>query len=333
MGVNGLGCITCHKLNGHDALGIPGLDLATVPDRLRRAWFDQYLREPARFRPGTRMPSFWPDGEPTNREIGFGSGAARTRRQINSIWVYLSSLDQNPLPEGLADSDQFVLRPTEEGEPIVVRAFMKNVGMHAIAIGYPEEIHTAFDAQRMRFALAWRGRFLDAEGVWWKRRVEMLEPLGEDVIALSSGAPFARLPDSKASWPEAEDHRSDYRFDGYRLDQNGVPTFLYRYQDIQIADRLVPNASSDGFRRIIELSDTEASGEARKTLWFRAAAGDSVRRASDRRWVVDDRRTIHWTAPGEAHLRILDENGRAELRVPVEFDGKGTARIEMELTW
>ena len=38
LGVNGLGCITCHELNGHKALGMPGIDLAVVTERLRPEW-------------------------------------------------------------------------------------------------------------------------------------------------------------------------------------------------------------------------------------------------------------------------------------------------------
>ena len=46
---------------------------------------------------------------------------------------------------------------------MLLRTFMKGVGTHAIAVEYPEGIHAAFDALKVRFALAWRGRFLDAE--------------------------------------------------------------------------------------------------------------------------------------------------------------------------
>ena len=55
----------------------------------------------------------------------------------------------------------FEITPKER--PVLLRTFMKGVGTHAIAVEYPEGIHAAFDALKVRFALAWRGRFLDAE--------------------------------------------------------------------------------------------------------------------------------------------------------------------------
>ena len=62
MGVKGLNCITCHQLSGHKSLGIQAMDLSHSPNRLRPEWFRDYLINPAAFRPGTRMPSFWPGG-------------------------------------------------------------------------------------------------------------------------------------------------------------------------------------------------------------------------------------------------------------------------------
>ena len=39
------------------------LDLATLPSRLNRDWFHEYMLDPESLRPGTLMPNLWPDGE------------------------------------------------------------------------------------------------------------------------------------------------------------------------------------------------------------------------------------------------------------------------------
>ena len=36
-------------------------DLRMAPDRLQPDWILQWLKNPATFLPGTRMPEFWPD--------------------------------------------------------------------------------------------------------------------------------------------------------------------------------------------------------------------------------------------------------------------------------
>ena len=69
VGVGGLTCVACHVFAGHKSLGVPALDLTTVPARLKPAWFRAYLLDPQVLRPGTRMPPFWPNGIATNRDI------------------------------------------------------------------------------------------------------------------------------------------------------------------------------------------------------------------------------------------------------------------------
>ena len=57
VGQTGLGCVGCHNLSGHKSSGIGAIDLAHSPKRLRVEWFRDFLIDPARFSPGTRMPS------------------------------------------------------------------------------------------------------------------------------------------------------------------------------------------------------------------------------------------------------------------------------------
>ena len=50
--------------------------------RLEWDWFHRYLPDPASLRPGTRMPTFWPDGHAANDTILGGNIDA----QIEAIW-------------------------------------------------------------------------------------------------------------------------------------------------------------------------------------------------------------------------------------------------------
>ncbi len=63
----GIGCITCHRWGPHPSLGIQGLDLSNLGQRIQPGWLREYLINPAGYRPGTLMPSFWPGGKSGER--------------------------------------------------------------------------------------------------------------------------------------------------------------------------------------------------------------------------------------------------------------------------
>lgn len=233
VGVNGLGCIGCHNLRGRKSLGIGASDLALVPRRVRVEWLRDFLIDPARFHPGTRMPSFWPGGRSTRTTVLGGN----TVRQIDSIYVYLMEIDQTRLPAGMEEKGAYELKPSDKA--IVLRAFMKDAGAHAVAVGLPGQVNAAFDTNEVRWALLWRGRFVDAESVWEDRFNPPMVPLGENVVRLPSGPAF-RTPSGKC----------DFR--GYRLGERGIPSFLYECGGARVIDTIVP-AAGGSLNRLVQV--------------------------------------------------------------------------------
>jgi mono/diheme cytochrome c family protein len=217
MGTDGLGCISCHTLYGAKSLGIPALDLATIPDRIQPSWFKQYMLDPSELRPGTRMPAFFEDGKSAITRVLSGNAD----QQIEAMWIYLREIDQTRLPVGMEDRENFELVPSDR--PILLRTFMKGVGTHAIAVGYPQGVHVAFDALNVRLALGWRGKFIDAESTWADRFSPLAKPLSEELFTFPSGMPFSKTNTRS----DVEGSDAGYRFRGYRLDDEGIPTFLY----------------------------------------------------------------------------------------------------------
>lgn len=264
IGSKGLGCITCHRLGGSPSLGIQAMDLAHAPARLRPEWFRDYLLDPAKFRPGTRMPAFWPDGQPSLS--GYGGSSSR---QIDSLWAYLSELDQSRMPEGIENKEDFLLHPA--ARPLVFRTFLKGVGNHAIAVGFESGIHAAFDALNPRWAMAWSGGFLSAESTWDDRFTPLAEPKGEMPISIQLLEP---------------EFGSPAIFEGYRLDsETGVPTFRYRIEGLVISDSLQPLAAgAKQFRRHLNMK-REHSGD----VWLDIASGAEVRSLTANSWLVDER--------------------------------------------
>ena len=256
MGTEGLSCISCHGLQGEKSLGIPAIDLALTTERLEPEWFMAYMLDPPSLRPGTRMPSFFEGNKSTFTKL-FGGNAVQ---QVEALWIYLRELDQTRLPVGMEGNEDYTLEPTDR--PIVLRTFMKGVGTHAIAVGYPEGINIAFDALNVRLALAWKGAFIDAESTWSDRFSPFAEPLGKEVHELMAGMPFAVLPTEDSPWPEAVGRDAGYRFKGYTLDENGIPTFHYTLtsdkQIISVNEQLSIHKQS--IRRRFSFPDGVGSG-------------------------------------------------------------------------
>lgn len=89
-----LGCHSCHALGEEPALGGEGseetINLALVRPRLRRAYFDRFLRDPQRTMPGSKMPQFVDeDGYTALYDVFDGEAEP----QFEAIWQYLGTLD------------------------------------------------------------------------------------------------------------------------------------------------------------------------------------------------------------------------------------------------
>jgi mono/diheme cytochrome c family protein len=223
----GLSCITCHRWGARPSLGIQALDLSNLYHRIQPTWLQEYLINPAAYRAGTLMPSFWPEGKAANTEILGGD----TAKQIAAIYAFAK--DGKGEPEGYPStaSGQFELVPKERA--IVQRTFMEGVGTHAILVGFPQGVHLAYDGQRARPALAWKGRFFDAYTTWFSRFAPFEKPLGESVV----------------KWPAPSMAETEARFLGYKLDANGVPTFLWIAGGLQVRERFEP--VEGGLRRVL----------------------------------------------------------------------------------
>ncbi|GMV92404.1 MAG: hypothetical protein AMXMBFR82_21820 [Candidatus Hydrogenedentota bacterium] len=322
MGTDGLSCISCHNLRGRKSLGIPAVDLETSPRRLRPEWFKAYLLDPAAFRPGTRMPAFFPEGTSTFPDLFKGNA----NQQIEALWIYLRELEQTRLPEGLERDDNFELVPTDK--PILLRTFMKGVGPRAIAVGFPEGIHLAFDALNVRYALAWRGRFIDAESAWADRFSPFIEPLSQERHRFAKPMPVAALEVDTAPWPEETGVAAGYTFEGYRLNEAGAPVFLYSFtpggsDPIRIEEVVVPADDETLIRKFT------FSGPREAPLFILAGAG-TIAEAENGGFRVDDQFTVIPRVPAIAIVRGQD--AEQEVIIPVPPSSEPTT-VEMELKW
>lgn len=223
----GAGCITCHRWGDRPSLGIQGPDLSNIAARLQEGWLREYLINPAGYRPGTLMPSFWPAGKSFNPTILDGD----TDRQIASIFKFIESA--NGEPEGFPQNRNGEFEIIPKDRPVVQRAFLEGVGVRAILVGFPTGVHLAYDGENGGPMRAWKGRFFDAYLTWFSRFPTFEKPLGEQVFA----------------WPKPAG-----RFLGYRLDAQGNPTFLNEQGGVKVAETY--EGIKDGLRRTVTWAPT-----------------------------------------------------------------------------
>jgi len=317
------GCVQCHAFKGEALPGTVGVDVEGVTKRIHPNWLHDFLKDPGSLKARTRMPTFFPNGQSQNQDVLNGD----VELQISAMHAYLNDLNNQPLPDKIqqARNQNYELLPVDR--PILLRTFMPVTGMHAIAVGFPQHVHFAFDAERIALAQAWRGRFLDAEGTWFVRFAPPADPLGESLTDFPPSIAIAALDDKTSPWPN-DAAFAGAKFSGYRLDKTGVPVFLYTVHGFNITDRIEPDEVG-GLRRTITILDT-ADTTTEKPLWFRAQSGKSLTQTSPQAFVDEKGLTVIVDEPKSAgEIRIVKD--ATEWIIPVTGEGQGV--IDIRYRW
>lgn len=320
LGAQAFSCIKCHTYAGNKAEGVQGIDMVLMPKRLQRDWVYAYLLDPQKIRPGTRMPTGWPEGVSTLATVFDGN----TKQQIEAIWQYQSLGTSVPVPIGVGGSKFIPLNPTTEA--IIYRNFIKGAGNRGIAVGYPEKVHLAFDANEMRIAMIWQGAFIDAGTHWTDRGAGTTGPLGDNVMNLHSGAPFAVLSSREQAWPTEAPRDLGWKFNGYRTTPDERPTLLYSLNGLKVEDFPNPGKGKEpSLTRTISVT----SADKVENLYYRAIVGNKIEEA-DGGWYKIDGWKIKVDGDGKPFVRPA--GGKSELLVPVMIkDGKG--KVVLEYLW
>jgi hypothetical protein len=280
-----------------------------MAERLEWDWFRRYLPDPAALRPGTRMPTFWPEGQAANRTILNGS----TDAQIQAVYAYLSDGAKAEVPSGLIRGKKEIV---VDDEAVIYRNFLEGAGARAIGVGYPGHANLAFDAQNLRLALIWQGSFIDMARHSTDRGTGYEPPLGDHRIALPDGPSFATLADSNAPWPTAGPGGG--KFLGYRLDTRQQPTFRYRFAGLDIEETPLPRPGPVDMTLVRTF---RFQGTAAGPLWLRVAKG-TIGKAGDG-FTVDGALKVNIRGGGTPVV------AGDELRVPID----PAKELVVEMTW
>jgi hypothetical protein len=270
------------------------------------------------------MPAAWPNGQVLLPRIL--SDDADT--QIHAVWTYLSDGEKAATPLGLRTAP-LELVPIDRA--LIYRNFIEGAGTRAIGVGYPQRVNLAFDANNLRLALLWQGAFIDASRHWTGRGQGFQPPLGVNVLQLPEIAPLARLENGDAPWPAApaRDH-GDYKFLGYRLDSKGQPTFRYRFQDVTVADTLLPveDPDSAGIRRELTFRSEQSSSG----TWWHVITAPRIDDLGGSSFQINGDWKIHLELPAGAPPRLRRQGDQQQLIVPLPLRGKPISVVQ-EYRW
>ncbi len=316
VGTGGLGCVICHQFNGQRTGEISALDIAHVPERLKRNWFELYMRQPSRFHPTVIMPGFWPQGVSMRPNILGGDSAL----QIEAIWNYLSDGERARKPIGLSRETN-ELRVGDVAE--ICRGRGSVAGFRGIGVGYPERVNLVFDSGEMSLRMMWSGSFGNVDIGSFHPRA------GGEAITFPPGVPFHRLQSPDENWPYKgktnhafpQDH--GYKWQGYSLDAKRRPTFRYSYGNIAVED-FFEDVKANAFRRTLLFK----APSVQPMFHFRAAAGDHAQKVSEHEFKI-----------GKLHLRLLSDGNAsirdgssAEVLIPITLPA-GETKFILEYSW
>ncbi len=327
LGDKGLNCIACHNFNGKVAQVNQGIDLLTTSQRLQPGWFNSYLRNPGAFRPRTIMPTGWPNGVAAYNTILDGN----TDMQIEAIWYYLSLGTSAADPSGVRSVSTKLL---VEGHAKTFRGRSRVAGFRGIAVGFPEKLNYAFNAETGTLSAIWLDDFI---GVNWSGQGSGDFNPASEPLTLAQDVSFVQLADENAPWPllpvMTKDARSNpnplypknlgYQFRGYFLGESLIPTFMYRSGTIEIEDRSVA-AGSDEQRQLERVLTFESPMP--QAVWFRALTGD-ISQQSERVYQIGRLRLTLPTA--KTKLRPLpNDPKRSELLLRLQIP-QGKSSLEL----
>lgn len=330
LGDKGANCVACHNFNGKAAHTNQGIDLLTSYERLQPKWFNSYLRNPGAFRPRTVMPTAWPDGRAVFKTILDGN----TDPQIEAIWYYLSLGTSAADPSGV----RAVSTKLEVGDQASIhRGRSRVAGFRGIAVGLPEKLSYAFNAETGTLSAIWQGDFISVN--WSGQGSGDFNPASEP-ITLAQDVSFVTLADENDPWPllpviskEAPANPNPlypknvgYQFRGYFLGESAIPTFQYRTGSIEIEDRSVV-VGTDEHRQLKRVLQFESPNP--QPVWFRALTG-VINRESDR---VYRSGQLRLTIPqSETKLRsLVDDPKQSELLLRLQIpQGKSTLEFVYE---
>ncbi len=201
-------------------------------------------------------------------------------------------------------------------ENTVLRSFMDVRGgkrvVHAVSVGSPAKVHYTYDMDNGLPFQVWRGEFLNTTPMWHDRGDGSSRPLGTiQVLTNQPALAIGKLATKETAW-SADTAGTGFRPTGYSLDESGKPTFRYNIYGTAVTDDISVLPENQGIHRTVTVQQPASD------LYLRIAVGDSIEQVSPGLYVIGDKSYYVKMDDAKANPIIRNQNGRAELIVPVQ---------------
>ena len=154
---DGFGCTSCHKIGSSEPAGITniaahGTDLTLLGERIRKPWFDRWVRNPSRIIPRMEMPAIQlPVKGVMHDDVNL---------QLASVWKVLNEPGFTPpLPNPVRIVRSRNVPGMKERASILTDVFVVDGKPYAsaIVIGLPNRHNVLFDLETNRLVAWWTG--------------------------------------------------------------------------------------------------------------------------------------------------------------------------------
>lgn len=320
-GSKGLNCVACHTFQYKLSDTMPAVDLTEMAQRLKQDWFYQYMLRPQAFSPNTVMPSFWPSGKAIRSDL-----EGTPEDQVQALWLYLLDGRQARAPAGVI-REPLEIVVTDEAR-MLRRRYPGMASKRGIGVGYPGGVNLAFDAEQMRLAMIWKGKFADPSGVWYGQGHGSVRPMGQP-LSFPTGPELDWI--ANASIVDDETRPIDHQFNGYTLDEQRRPILEYSFDSIQVTDSFKQQGSTQNasvqFQRTVEMTSDKDLDQLR----FRIAVEEEITAIAESEFQIGKRLSVRVLSRHSVNI-VKDSNG-ATLLVPLTFQANKPQCLILEYHW
>jgi hypothetical protein len=228
------------------------------------------------------------------------------------------------------------LELTVRSTPVIQRGFLTHQGKvnrYAISVGTPSGINYAYDLTTLNLLTLWRGQFLDVSNMWVERGEPQLQiPLGATLELVNTPA-LLDLTSNDKKWVDTVSvDENIYAQRGYRINERGLPVFMYSYQGNTIEDYVDANDDVNGIQRTITVNFDKATD----VLQFLLGRGKQIESFANGDYAMNDQEYYIRIASGTDanQLTIVEsEDGTQELRLLLNANAGQTLTFKYSLIW
>ncbi|MBA4018703.1 MAG: hypothetical protein C0483_16170 [Pirellula sp.] len=278
---DGFGCTSCHKIGSSEPVGITniaahGTDLTLLGDRIRKPWFDRWVRNPSRIIPRMEMPAIQlPVKGVMHDDVNL---------QLASVWKVLNEPGFTPpLPNPVRIVRSRNVPGLKERANILTDVFVVDGKTYdsAIVIGLPNRHNVLFDLETNRLVAWWTGdtalQRTKGKSWYWEAGGAMVfaaNPASDQKQDIPESVGTGRFSElllgrGKDRWFAPNPTGQNIAvLDSFESRTNGA-AFSYRMNDASISqefETLPPDERGQGFRRTVEIDAENLPEDMRRQL-------------------------------------------------------------------